>query len=56
MGHTGSTEGRDTALHDLLNFAPEFTAQAVAEVFPFRHQEDIDIWVEGLRLARVPEG
>jgi adenylate cyclase len=56
MGHTGRTEGKETVLQDLLKVEPRFTVQGIAEVFPFRYQEDIDIWVEGLRLAGVPEG
>jgi adenylate cyclase len=56
MGHTGSTEDREAVLQDVLKIEPHFTVQRIADVFPFRHQEDIDIWVEGLRMAGVPEG
>ena len=55
MGHTGRTEGKETVLQDLLKVEPRFTVQGIAEVFPFRHQEDLDIWEEGLRMAGVPE-
>ncbi len=55
MGHTGRTENVETVLQDVLKVEPQFTVQGIAEVFPFRHQEDIDIWVEGLRMAGVPE-
>lgn len=55
MGHTGRTDDRETALKDLFKVEPDFTVQGVAEVFPFRHREDLDIWEEGLRMAGVPE-
>ena len=55
MGHTGNMEKRESILSDLLSVDPDFTARKVADVFPFGHQEDIDIWVEGLRMAGVPE-
>jgi adenylate cyclase len=56
MGHTGRTDDTETVLQDLFKVAPKFTVQGIADVFPFRHQEDLDIWEEGLRLAGVPEG
>jgi adenylate cyclase len=55
MGHTGNAEDRELVLQDLFKIEPKFTAQRIAEVFPFGHQEDVDIWVEGLRLAGVPD-
>ena len=55
MGHLGRTDDRETVLKDLYKVEPSFTVHGVAEVFPFRHQEDLEIWEEGLRLAGVPE-
>ncbi|MGK0173575.1 MAG: adenylate cyclase [Gammaproteobacteria bacterium] len=55
MGHLGRTDDRETVLKDLFKVEPNFTVHGVAEVFPFRHQEDLEIWEEGLRLAGVPE-
>jgi len=56
IGYTNNTDDRELIIRDLLNVDPEFRQQTIAEVFPFRHQEDIDIWVEGLRRAGLPEG
>ncbi len=42
--------------NEVLELAPAFTATKIKGVFPFKHQADIDVWVEGLRKAGVPEG
>ena len=35
--------------------ARESVSGAILETLPLRHEEDIALWVEGLRKAGVPE-
>jgi len=56
IGHTGKTEDAGALLKEVLTIAPDFTTANISDVFPFKHQADIDIWIEGLRKAGVPGG
>ena len=55
IGYTGNTEDAEALITEVLDVAPEFTATKIENVFPFKHQTDIDVWVDGLRKAGVPE-
>ncbi len=55
-GHTGNTDDAETLINEVMEIAPGFTATKITGVFPFKHQADIDAWVEGLRKAGVPKG
>ncbi len=54
-GHTGNKEDADALLQEVLAVESEFTAQRIAEVFPFGRQGDLDLWIEGLQKAGVPD-
>jgi TolB-like protein len=54
-GYTGSTTNLEQILQDVYAIDPQFTARSITEVFPFKHQDDIDIWIDGLRKAGLPD-
>jgi TolB-like protein len=54
-GYMGSTSGIDQILQEVFTIDPQFTARSIADVFPFKHQDDIDIWIDGLRKAGLPD-
>jgi adenylate cyclase len=55
LGHTGKTGEAAQVLEEVLEQFPQFTTQTVTKIFPFRHQDDMDVWVEGLRKVGAPE-
>ncbi len=55
IGYTKNTYDAEHLINEVLNIDPQFSTQTIADVFPFRYQEDIDVWVEGLRMAGVSE-
>ena len=55
MGHTGNLDDAPALIEQVLAIVPEFTVSKITDIFPFKHQADIDTWVEGLRRAGVPE-
>lgn len=51
LGQTGKKEEAALLLEEVLNQFPQFTCQTVTRIFPHSHQDDIDIWTEGLSKA-----
>ena len=56
LGHLGETEEAEPYIEKLLELEPNFTMQRFAQVYPFKKEFDRDRYMDGLRLAGVPEG
>lgn len=56
LGHAGLHDEARMILRRLLDVLPDFTIQGYIPHCPLDRPEDIDIYIEGLRLAGVPEG
>lgn len=54
LGQTVKLEEAAMLRKEVLAQYPQFTCQTITEIFPLCHQDDIDIWVDGLRRAGVP--
>jgi len=55
-GYTGNTKDAGELIAKVMEIAPDFAASKIKDVFPFKHQVDIDTWTAGLCLSGVPEG
>jgi hypothetical protein len=55
LGHNGRLEEAKPYLKKLLEIEPNFTLQRFAEVYPIKKEIDREHYMEGLRLAGVPE-
>ena len=56
LGHLGRRAEAKPYIEKLLSLEPGFTVQSFAGMYPFKHDRDRDRYMEGLRLAGVPEG
>ena len=54
-GHLGRTEDAKTAITKLLSLAPGAAISNFATRMPFRDQRHLDILLDGLRKAGLPE-
>jgi len=55
LGHLGREQEAAAARHRLLALEPGFSVRRFRRTAPFARAEDLEIVVEGLRLAGVPE-
>jgi len=56
LGHLGRRDEAQPYIQKLLSLEPNFTIKLFAEVYPIQKEIDRDRYIEGLRLAGVPEG
>jgi DNA-binding SARP family transcriptional activator/TolB-like protein len=55
LGHLGQRDEARPYIEKLLRIEPNFTVERFGEVYPFKHASDREHYMEGLRLAGVPE-
>jgi len=55
LGHAGRDQEAAMALKKLLSIEPDFTIERFMATSPFERGSDRDLYVQGLRLAHVPE-
>lgn len=55
LGHLGRLAEAKQYIDKLLTLEPGFTVQRFAKVYPFKKDSDRQRYIEGLRLAGVPE-
>jgi adenylate cyclase len=55
LGHLGRREEARPYIEKLLSLEPSFTVEKFGKVYPFKRDEDRTRYMEGLRLAGVPE-
>jgi DNA-binding SARP family transcriptional activator/Tfp pilus assembly protein PilF len=55
LGHLGRAHDAKPYLEKLLSLEPDFTLQKFHQGYPFKFAHDRDNYIEGLRLAGVPE-
>jgi DNA-binding SARP family transcriptional activator len=55
LGHLGRREEAAPYVAKLLSLEPHFTVEHFGKVYPFRRPEDRERYMQGLRLAGVPE-
>jgi len=55
LGQSGKTVDAKRLVEEMLQDHPHITAQLISKIYPFRHQDDLDIWIEGLCKAGLPE-
>jgi DNA-binding SARP family transcriptional activator/TolB-like protein len=55
LGHLGRHDEAQPYIEKLLNLEPTFTVEKFGKVYPFKRDEDRGRYMEGLRLAGVPE-
>ena len=56
LGHLGKPEEAKPYIDKLLEIEPNFTVKSHGESYPFASDYDRLHYMEGLRLAGVPEG
>jgi len=54
LGHLGRRDEARPYIEKLLKIEPNFTVERFGKVYPFKHDEDRDHYMTGLRLAGVP--
>jgi len=55
LGHLGDINAAREAVNGLMKVEPHCSIKGILETFPLKHEDDIALWVEGLRKAGVPE-
>jgi tetratricopeptide (TPR) repeat protein len=55
LGHLGRREEAKRYVEKLLSLEPDFTAEKFREVYPIKKAGDRKRYIEGLRLAGIPE-
>ncbi|HML12186.1 MAG TPA: tetratricopeptide repeat protein, partial [Xanthobacteraceae bacterium] len=55
LGHLGRRDEARLYVEKLLNLEPKFTVEHFGRVYPFKREQDRARYMEGLRLAGVPE-
>jgi TolB-like protein len=55
LGHLGRRDEAQPYIEKLLSLEPTFTVEKFGKVYPFKRDEDRARYMEGLRLAGVPE-
>jgi tetratricopeptide (TPR) repeat protein len=54
-GHLGRADQAKPFIEKLLEIEPNFTIQRFRDVYPIKREIDLDHYMEGLRLAGIPE-
>ena len=54
-GHLGRIEDAEWEAGELLTLLPDFTISAERARAPYKRQEELDLYVDGLRKAGLPE-
>jgi DNA-binding SARP family transcriptional activator/Tfp pilus assembly protein PilF len=55
LGHLGRRDEAELYIEKLRTLEPNFTVQRFVQMYPFKHESDRERYVQGLRLAGVPE-
>jgi tetratricopeptide (TPR) repeat protein len=55
LGHLGLRDEAELYVGKLRALEPNFTIQRFAQMYPFKHESDRERYMQGLRLAGVPE-
>jgi DNA-binding SARP family transcriptional activator/TolB-like protein len=55
LGHLGRCEEAKPYVDKLLTLEPNFTVERFGQIYPFKKEQDRKRYMEGLRLAGVPE-
>jgi len=55
LGHLGRRDEAKVYVEKLLSLEPNFTVERFGQVYPFKHANDRERYMTGLRLAGVPE-
>ncbi len=55
LGHLGRRDEAAAYIEKLLLLEPNFTVEQFGQIYPFKRPEDRDRYLQGLRLAGVPE-
>lgn len=55
LGHLGRIGDASAALNKVFELQPEFSVVALDETYPFKHQHQRALFLEGLRKAGLPE-
>jgi hypothetical protein len=55
LGHLGRIDEAAPYVEKLLSLEPNFTVEQFGQVYPFKRPEDRERYLQGLRLAGVPE-
>jgi TolB-like protein len=55
LGHLGRRDEAEPYVAKLLSIEPEFTVERFGQVYPFKMENDRKRYMQGLRLAGVPE-
>jgi len=56
LGHLGRRKEAKRYVDKLLSIEPRFTIKRFAAGYPFKREDIRDHYVQGLRLAGIPEG
>ena len=55
LGHLGRIDEARRALGEILRLRPDYSRRLVEASFPYRHREDLERYLEGLRKAGLPD-
>jgi len=55
LGHLGRSDEAKRALGEILRLCPDYSRRLVEASFPYRHREDLERYLEGLRKAGLPD-
>jgi DNA-binding SARP family transcriptional activator len=55
LGHLGRRAEAELYVEKLRTLEPNFTVQRFAHIYPFKHESDRERYMQGLRLAGVPD-
>jgi len=55
LGHLGSREEANVLVHKLLSLEPDFTVERFGRLYSIKKENDRERYMQGLRLAGVPE-
>jgi TolB-like protein len=55
LGHLGRRQEVEPYVDKLLSLEPDFTIERFGEIYPFKKEKDRKRYMQGLRLAGVPE-
>jgi fatty acid-binding protein DegV len=55
LGHLGRIDEAQPYVQKLLSLEPNFTVERFGQVYPFKYARDRERYLDGLRLAGIPE-
>jgi adenylate cyclase len=55
LGHLGRIDEAKRALSDILRLRPDYSRRLIETSFPYRHREDLERYLGGLRKAGLPD-